>query len=432
MDQGPSRTLLMFDSTQLFCVFSTYSSSTNQTVISRIDQNTGDYLDSVFLPGDYSPLQAKLLTDTSFIIAGNQNDTLVFTILNRSRQVLETKHTGLFLSTHDIDAVVTDSLGITAIMQSKDQFDYYSTYLVSFNSNLDIVWKKRISEDNKSFGEICTTSTGGYFVTAKIALHYYSSSGDTIWTRKYPHLLPNEGAAILDILPLDSTYLISYTSNQNSVYNFLDGNRCSFFEINESGDDMQNPNLPEYDSLRFLPRRLTKISNGNVIISLVNEHCDHPVHPFFCESEMAFLFLDQELKTKWIFHEYFSTQTRYGDPVTNSYDGGIVCTWSHGINTPRLRLAKFDTLGNTGINGLNHPAETEILEFYPNPARSRLHISNPESFESIEIRDLRGTSMQLVKSQSKLNIEKLSPGAYLISGTTRDGAASSAQKLIIH
>lgn len=100
----------------------------------------------------------------------------------------------------------------------------------------------------------------------------------------------------------------------------------------------------------------------------------------------------------------------------------------HGLNYYRVKQVDFDSnYSFSNIVAIHNSKESTILNIYPNPASTILHIQNSDDEVEIQIYNYQGVvvkKLSLVDGQNSIDVGDFSKGMYFIKTINGDGLAS--------
>ncbi len=285
-----------------------------------------------------------------------------------------------------------------------------------------------------------------------------SRDGNIIWRKTYDHLY---GSAVfhqaMEVLTVDSTYLVGFQYYEPFLLWDDFTVMGSLFEFNKNGDTIRNPNLRSYLSpltywqgdttytKAFVPVYFKKEHGGNLIISSFGYACYTPwMNTCLIEgAHQEIIKLGNDFNEIWTRKVPWSWGTHGANNISLTAKGGFLFT-GHSERTvlsvddgsinwdvERLKIVRFDSLGNTTVDIEVPIGKSTVFTFYPNPTSSRISISSHESFRSLEIIDLLGNSIYKTQDLENIDLSEVPNGLYIIRAELRDTGETVSSKIMI-
>lgn len=341
---------------------------------------------------------------------------------------------------YGVGAVTNSSGDVYVLGNSGDPYYFTWDYvLLKYNSSTgDTLWTRRyngpadehdearaIAIDNN--GNVCVTggstgiNTSTDFTTVK-----YNTNGETLWTCRYNG--PSNGADWANAIAIDvdnNVYVTGYSQDLANDYDYVtvkyDASGSLQWVVRYNGPDNG------YDEAKAI----TLDTDANVYVTGLSTG----VGSF---TDYATIKYNSSGALQWV-HRYNGPANNQDQACAIAYDStGYICITgtSNGVTTG----SDYATL-KLGLNAItqeteNYKLKINNLYIFPNPAKSIVHVQSPLNiFEySLRIYDITGQQVKqynnLSTHQTTINLDQIKSGIYFVVYQDHQNQ-SKTEKLII-
>ncbi len=417
------------DAHYLLCLDDRPSEADYQYILYKLDENTGDVIDSAFLGdlGNSSSFGYRLIdvNDSLFLAGTYKRDSLYYLWISYMSSVNFSFNPRIIDSIADhisINKFLVNKLGNVLVMTKQRIDNVFSNHycLYEITPLLDVLKKKQIDHEEGDFAGIAETAGDSSYIFSgsnwAIRLDYNFGVRDTLPERipsGFNHLIqygPNTFFAAGGILmngppPGNDMYSAIYKLTEGGEY--LD--TLAFGKIGEEEA------CPVYDFLDFY--------TFDTLFYCGISGYDDPFAPYDNWMDVA----KSDSSGTIIWQKYLGYDANYlACRIAATPDGGCLVAYVYWdwrtfpTKKTDVLLIKFDKYGNSPY-GLHTEGALPLrqLTLYPNPTDNFINIMMEQVREAeITIHDQRGRSclrQVLTKPENRIDISALRPGIYLYS-----------------
>lgn len=400
------------------------------------------------------PYQVLRRSDGNFMLAGAKNDSLFVMEIDSSGSIIWESLPGHYFPKWPyhwlptVNMIEADSNRILVLM-SPGQFHpegFDGSKLLAFDQHGDLIWSRLY--DLPFFG-IDHAIDSGYILAGVdtidnpspqispspvAVLRKIDTEGLAIWTKGKDLKLGGKG---VDVVALDSVYVLAA-----AVGVPFDGHdpTTALFEFDINGDTVNGSDLqlPSFQ-LESTPISLRKTSDGGFFISSNFSHCDYPPECNESSGTMSLALFSKQRSLRWQYSAVRTSNHWGANHISSTADNGYLFTGfsnyhlQYPVGPPvasdrgRLKLIRFDSLGNTSVDLKNSPGEDPSLGFFPNPANTSISISTAEKFSQVSIHDLLGNLIMYAQQSDHLDVSHIPNGLYTLRVKLK-----GSKKMIVH
>ena len=395
----------------------------SELVIDQLDLETGDLIDRMKFPNEYSFIAYKsIILDDAIIGLGWQNNDGGFSTQSLGLYKMSSgKDIEFFIEVGDStrrdipnDIAIDNSRSILIGSTRKFEVGTGSTpkgVVIKNSQTGEFIWEyiDDIPNARVEMRSVTTDDAGNIYALSNqdgskdsVRLTKISPDGEKLWTRTYQEGFHTKSQQILN-LQNGNLLIAGY-----AFYEKYNGETSNFYmEIDTAGNPIWvNDYRPEVGGVAYeseikilVDGRIARVYDGLGYPTLM---VNHP------NGEIDFI------------KYYFDLDVRFPDDLLHLDDGSFVIVgWINPLQDPdnyTSWLMRTDTVGNLVTTTKEIEEIPNTLSVYPNPTNSTLNLEFEENYyDQVVIYDLLRNEIQHYKSMKQIDVSSYNSGIYIVT-----------------
>ena len=315
---------------------------------------------------------------------------------------------------------------------------------IKLDSMGNIEWVKSLKDPGHGMVEAhdsgiimvgCEDSIGSSFGKHSL-IRKFDYSGNLIWSKSLEPCC--DGKTGVNIIQYDTSYLALFADGSPFESPIAP---AYITRISKNGNRIIDP---DFDIINLIhiqgnPGKLLQLKNGSIAFTQWSRAADEPGMDTWYHSDINISLWPWDMVTLYPSIYLENMAHSFGvNHISETTDGGLLLVgetdtkFNEGLwDVGRLRLVRIDSNLQTTVSLTPRMSSNESLEFFPNPADTRISISQLESYTHFTILDRLGNKILETQDINELDLSNIPNGLYLLQAQIKDSRDLVSSKIMI-